>query len=61
MKIRLYCDSGANIHSKRQEIIKPEDWGMTEDEWTALTEEEKESMVKDWAFERLYWGWEEQP
>jgi len=59
MKIKIYCDSGANIHSCRSEIVTPEDLGTTEEEWKSMSDEEKEELVKPIAFDRLDWGWED--
>jgi len=33
MKIRFWCDSGANIHSCREEVANIEQLGFTEEEW----------------------------
>jgi hypothetical protein len=59
MKIRLWCDSGANIHSCREEIIETETyWGMSDEEWSEMSEDEKAELVNDWAHDRLEIGWE---
>ena len=59
MKVKFYCDSGANIHSCREEEIDlVEDWGMTQEECEALTEDEKLELAKEWAYERLDIGME---
>lgn len=54
-KIQLFCDSGANIHSCREsEIIDTvEDWGLNEGEWEGYDEDERDDIVKEWAYERL--------
>lgn len=59
MKIRIYCDSGANIHSCREDIVTPEYLGTTEEEWKAMSDEDKEELVKPIALERLDWGWQD--
>lgn len=59
MKIRIYCDSGANVHSCREDIVTPEDLGITEEEWKAMSDDDKEELVKPIALERLDWGWED--
>ena len=60
MKIRLWCDSGANIHSKRDEVVDTvSQWGMEEGEWEKLTEEEKYELAQEWANDRLEIGFEE--
>jgi len=61
MKLRIWCDSGANIHSKREETIEISELGVTEKEWLEMTEGEREEAVKPVAFERLDWGFEEIP
>ena len=56
MKITFHCDNGANIHSEYKEDVDLEEFGFTEAEWLALTDEEKNEIVKDWALERFeYW------
>lgn len=59
MKITVYCDSGANAFSKREETYSLEQLGLTEQEWMEMTEEEKEDFIKSIAFERLEWGFYE--
>ena len=60
MKITFHCDNGANIHSEHKEELDLEEFGFTEDEWRALTDDEKNEVVRDWAFERFeYWYREE--
>jgi hypothetical protein len=58
MKIKLYCDSGANIHSERSEVIDLEkDWGITDEEWESMSDQEKEKLCNEWAYNRLEIGW----
>lgn len=60
MKIEFYCENGANYHSQRSEIFDLEtDLGMTIEEWEALSEEEKYSMVYEWMIDRLEYGFRE--
>ena len=59
MKLRIWCDSGANIHSKREEIIGIGELGLTEKEWREMSDAEREEAVKPVALERLDWGFEE--
>jgi hypothetical protein len=52
------CDSGANIKSCRTDKIDTEaDLGLAQGEWEAMTDDEKQEMVNEWAYERLeiYW------
>lgn len=61
MKVKFICDSGANIHSARKETVDTvSDLGLEEGEWEKLTEEEKFSMVKEWADERLEIYWDDE-
>lgn len=55
MKFKIWCDSGANIHSCLTEEV---DLDMSEEELAALSDEEQEEMFKEYAFEKLDWGWE---
>ena len=58
MKIKVWCDSGANIKSSREEIIDTqEEWGISDVEWNTLSEEERHELVMEWAWERLEVGW----
>ena len=59
MKVEFVCDSCANIHSAREEIIDTEDYGLTGDEWLALSEDEQYEIVEGWANERLEIYWQE--
>lgn len=62
MKVRFYCDSGANIHSCRDEIFDTvEDLGLEDGEWEKMDDEAKEECVKDWMSDHLDYGWEENP
>ena len=59
-KVKFYCDSGANIHSCRDEVFDTvNDWGMDEGEWEKLTENEKWAMADEWARDILDIGYEE--
>lgn len=60
MKIKVWCDSGANIHSRRSDTLDLEDdFGITNEEWSDYTEEQKYELVQDWANERLDIGFRE--
>lgn len=58
-RIRFYCDNGANIESCRSDEFTPKELGLTDQEWQELTEDEKYEMVRDWAFDKLDYGYEE--
>lgn len=60
MKIKLWCDSGANIKSSREEIIDTEEeWGVSDAEWSELSDTQRHELVMEWAWERLEVGWSE--
>lgn len=60
MKIKVWCDSGANIHSCREDIIDlAKDWNISDEEWKQMSEEEKQNEVDNWAYDRLDIGWKE--
>ena len=59
MKIKVWCDNGANAYSERIETIDlQKDWGITDEEWNAMTEDEKMKFVLDWANNFLDIGFE---
>jgi hypothetical protein len=60
MKITFHCDNNANIHSEKTAEFTPEDLGLTDAEWLALSDDEKNVHVSDWAHEDFdYWYSEE--
>jgi hypothetical protein len=60
MKIRVWCNSGANIHSKREETIDLETWWISDEEWEEMPEEEKFKFAEEWAYDSgLEIGWSE--
>lgn len=59
-KLVVYLDSGANIHSRVEYEITVEQLNYTDKEWDELSEEEKEGIIKEIAFQRADWGWYEQ-
>jgi hypothetical protein len=59
MRIKFWCDNGANIHSKRTETCTLDDLGLTDEEWSEMDEDQRNEFVKDWAFERFDYGYEE--
>ena len=58
-KITFYCDSGANIHSRNEEVFDGDDiWGMSREDWESLTESQKYKVVEEWAWNvGLEIGW----
>lgn len=58
-KLKVWCDSGANIHSRREEEFHTDDLGITEEDWAKMSEDEKAEAVRDIALDRLDWGFQE--
>ena len=58
-KFNIWCDSGANAQSCRKQTIYLEDIGVSDQEWDAMSEDEKDELMKDVAFDRLDWGYSE--
>jgi len=60
MKVRFYLDSGANIHSCREDTFDTvEDFGLQQGEWEQMTEDEKMEYVDDWKCNYLDYGFQE--
>lgn len=59
MKIKVWCDSGANAQSKREEVINLDDLGLTKEEWDNMFEDQKEAAIKEIALSQFDWGFEE--
>lgn len=59
MKFEVWLDSGANIHSKYKITISLDDIGIYDDEWNQMTEDQRDEVMKDVAFERADWGYRE--
>lgn len=58
-KFKVWLDSGANIHSCRQQVITLPEIGLTPEEWDAFTDEEKDEVMKEVAWDRSDWGFVE--
>lgn len=58
-KLRIWCDSGANIHSCYEQEMTLEQLDISEEEWQSMGEKEKDEIMKEIAFDRLDWGYEE--
>ncbi len=60
MKVKFFCDNGANIHSELKETIDIESYfGFTDDDWNAMSEDEKYKLVEGWAMEKFSFWFEE--
>lgn len=56
-KIKYWCDSGANTHSCRKGTTTLDELGLTEEEWHAMSDEDRENLMRDIALDRLDWGY----
>ena len=53
-KVKFNCDSGANIHSCRKEVLDTvTDLGLDEGEWEGMDDDERQKIVGEWAWQRL--------
>jgi hypothetical protein len=50
--IKAWLDSGANVYSNREIEFE-----IDKDEWDAMSEEEKDEHAKEYAWDRMEWGW----
>ncbi len=55
-KIKVWLDSGANIHSCYKQVIDLEEIGISDEQWGSMTDEQKESEMREIAFENSDWG-----
>jgi hypothetical protein len=58
-KFKVWLDSGANHQSCREQVVALEDIGISDAQWDAMTEEEKEAEMRDVAFDGSDWGFTE--
>lgn len=58
-KFKVWLDSGANIHSRREQVVSLDDIGCTDEGWDELREDERDELMRDVAFDRADWGFEE--
>jgi hypothetical protein len=52
----VWLDSGANHDSKREVEVTLEDIGIDDDAWDRMTDEEKEEVMREVAFDKSDWG-----
>jgi hypothetical protein len=58
MKVKFYLGNG--MAQPRKEIFDVErDFNLSPEEWSNLTEQQKDQMAYDWATNYIEWGWEE--
>ncbi|EOI3502488.1 hypothetical protein ACMSZU_001079 [Cronobacter dublinensis] len=59
-KFKVWLDSGANIHSKYEQVVDLEDdLGISDEEWEQMLDGRKEEVMRDVAWDRMEWGFEE--
>lgn len=58
-KFDVWLDSGANIHSNRKRVVDLDNLGLTSEEWDEMSEKDQEETMRDIAFERSDWGFQE--
>ncbi|EKA0999359.1 hypothetical protein OJ500_002136 [Cronobacter sakazakii] len=59
-KFKVWLDSGANIHSKYEQVVDlDDDLGISDEEWEKMDDEGKNEVMKEIAWERMDWGFEE--
>lgn len=56
-KIKYWCNSGANIHSCRKGTTTLDELGLTEEEWHAMSDGDRDNLMRDIALDRLDWGY----
>ena len=57
--VTFYCDSGVNIHSRREKRFDTvKDLRLDVGEWEEMDEDERYTLVEEWANERLEIGYE---
>jgi hypothetical protein len=59
-KFKVWLDSGANAFSNySQDIDLEDDLGITSEEWDEMPEESRDEIMKEVAWDRMEWGFEE--
>ena len=60
MKINVWCDSGANIHSARTATLDLDEYfGISDSEWKEMSDDDRYAVVEEWAWNAgLDIGWE---
>ena len=59
-KFKYWLDSGANRNSCRKEWVTLDEIGIPSEEFDAMSEDEKDDVFREYAFERADWGWIEE-
>lgn len=58
-RFKVYLDSGANIHSRYEAEVDLDEFGIESDEWDEMSEKERDEVMKEVAWERMEWGYNE--
>ncbi|EOL8940776.1 hypothetical protein ACM92B_002487 [Cronobacter dublinensis] len=59
-KFKVWLDSGANINSKYEQVVDLEDdLGISDEEWEQMPDGRKEEVMREVAWDRMEWGFEE--
>jgi hypothetical protein len=58
-KFKVFLDSGANIHSRREQVVSLKDMGLSSEQYDAMSEDEREEFWRDVAFDQSEWGFYE--
>ncbi|QSW33892.1 hypothetical protein KQ929_08210 [Leclercia pneumoniae] len=58
-KFKVYLDSGANIHSRYEAEVDLDDFGISSEEWDEMSDEEQQETMREVAWERMEWGYNE--
>ena len=58
-RFRVWNDSGANIHSRYQVTTSLDELDLTEAKWNTMTEDEREEIMREVAFQCSDWGYAE--
>lgn len=59
-KFKVWLDSGANVHSCREQIVDLEDFGVSDEEWDEMSVDDQEEFMRDVAWDRMDWGYYEE-
>lgn len=57
--IYYWMNSGANAHSCRYGEVSLDTLGVTDAEWDAMSDDDKDDLIRDCAFDMSEWGWSE--
>lgn len=58
-KVKFFCDSGANIHSRNESRVfdTVADIGLDDGEWESFTDDEKYRIAQEWANDHASFGY----